>query len=1009
MHFTQLKIVKTSILIFLFSLFCILNACSGSKSKPSLSNSKTITAYSINGVNGVIEGSKISVVMPYGTSVTSLAATFTTTGQSVAVGNVTQVSGQTVNNFTNPVICTVTAANGTTVNYTVVVTVASISSKAITYYSLNGVKGVISGFNISVVMPNGTNVSSLVATFNTTGQSVAVNSVTQVSGQTANNFTNPVSYVVTAANGTTATYNVNVTVATNSSKAIIEYSLNGKKGVINGFNISVVMPNGSEVTNLVATFSTTGQSVAVNGVNQVSGQTENNFTNPVSYVVTAANGTTATYTVTVTIASNSSKAITAYSLNGTAGVINGLNISVVMPFGTDITALTATFTTTGQSVTVNNVIQVSGQNENNFTNPVIYTVTAANGTTANYTVTVTVSPNTANAITAYSLNGTPGIISGFNISVVMPYGTSVTNLVATFTTTGQSVTVASVTQISGQTENNFTNPVTYVVTSGNGSSANYTVTVTVAANSSNAITTYSLNGTNGKITGSNISVLMPYGTDVTLLTATFTTTGQSVTVSGVNQVSGQTENNFTNPVIYTVTAASGATATYTVTVTISPNTANAITAYSLNGTNGVINGLNISVVMPNGTNVTSLIATYTTTGQSVAVNSVTQVSGQTANNFTSPVTYVVTAASGATANYVVTVTVAPAPSKTITSFSLSGISSVISGQNIYVSVPSGTNVTNLIATYTTTGQSVAISGVNQVSGQTENNFTNPVTYVVTASDGSTANYIVTVTVGAQTSLGDSPNAIALSPNGNYLYAATSGQYIDWFSVNKITGVLTYLNHLPLGDVPNSVSASANYLFAGTNGAYIDWFSIDQSNGGIIYQGHLLLSVAPVIDLIVSPNGNFLYTSDGSQYINCYSINQSTGALTFQSQLGLQDTPQGLAITPPGTVLYAATTGGYIDWFKVNPNSGAITFAGNYQLQDIPINLALSSTGAVFTLYATTSGGYIDVFAIQGDGSVTFTGNYSYASGATGVAVSASNAYLYTSLSQMISWINVPLF
>ncbi|HMT02673.1 MAG TPA: hypothetical protein PKD00_05090, partial [Burkholderiales bacterium] len=280
MHFTQLKIVKTSILIFLFSLFCILNACSGSKSKPSLSNSKTITAYSINGVNGVIEGSKISVVMPYGTSVTSLAATFTTTGQSVAVGNVTQVSGQTVNNFTNPVIYTVTAANGTTVNYTVVVTVASISSKAITYYSLNGVKGVISGFNISVVMPNGTNVSSLVATFNTTGQSVAVNSVTQVSGQTANNFTNPVSYVVTAANGTTATYNVNVTVATNSSKAIIEYSLNGKKGVINGFNISVVMPNGSEVTNLVATFSTTGQSVAVNGVNQVSGQTENNFTNP---------------------------------------------------------------------------------------------------------------------------------------------------------------------------------------------------------------------------------------------------------------------------------------------------------------------------------------------------------------------------------------------------------------------------------------------------------------------------------------------------------------------------------------------------------------------------------------------------------------------------------------------------------------------------------------------------------------------------------------------------------
>jgi hypothetical protein len=89
-------------------------------------------------------------------------------------------------------------------------------------------------------------------------------------------------------------------------------------------------------------------------------------------------------------APSSTKAITAYSLNGTPGVITGQNIAVTMPFGTDVTALIATFTTTGASVTVESVTQVSGTTSNNFANPVIYTVTAADSSTATYTLTVTV-------------------------------------------------------------------------------------------------------------------------------------------------------------------------------------------------------------------------------------------------------------------------------------------------------------------------------------------------------------------------------------------------------------------------------------------------------------------------------------------------------------------------------------------------------------------------------------------------------------------------------------------
>jgi hypothetical protein len=49
-----------------------------------------------------------------------------------------------------------------------------------------------------------------------------------------------------------------------------------------------------------------------------------------------------------------------------------------------------------------------------------------------------------------------------------------------------------------------------------------------------------------------------------ILIANFTTTGVAVTVNGVQQVSGETTNDFTNPVIYTVTAQNGSLKRYTV-------------------------------------------------------------------------------------------------------------------------------------------------------------------------------------------------------------------------------------------------------------------------------------------------------------------------------------------------------------------------------------------------------------------------------------------------------------
>jgi hypothetical protein len=94
-----------------------------------------------------------------------------------------------------------------------------------------------------------------------------------------------------------------VTPALSSAKAVTTFSLGGYSGVVNesAKSIAVTVPFGSSVTALVATFTTSGVGVTVGIVSQTSGTTANDFTHPMSYIVIAADGTIATYTVTVVV------------------------------------------------------------------------------------------------------------------------------------------------------------------------------------------------------------------------------------------------------------------------------------------------------------------------------------------------------------------------------------------------------------------------------------------------------------------------------------------------------------------------------------------------------------------------------------------------------------------------------------------------------------------------------------------------------------------------------------
>ena len=761
-----------------------------------------------------INGTTIVAGVPSGTAVGALVATFSTTGTIVRVAGTAQISGTTPNNFSSPVTYQVTAADGTTQSYSVTVVVAPRTAKAITSYQFLSastpglgadITATINGTSIAATVPADTPVTELTATFSTTGMSVAIAGVPQVSGATVNNFTNPVIYRVTAADGSTQDYTVRVTVVPRSAKAIVEFSwLTANNAAlradlhatINGTAIAATVPSGTDVTALVASFATTGAAVTVGTAPQVSGTTANSFAAPVTYRVTAADGTTQSYVVTVTVAAATAKAITDFGFLSAANpalpanlaaTITGTAIAATVPSGTDVTALVASFASTGASVAVATAPQVSGVTANDFTRPVVYRVTAANGSTQDYTVTITVAPRSAHAVTQYGFlsANNPGLganivatINGASIAATVPSSADLTALVATFSITGSSVSVAGAAQVSGTTANDFRGPVTYRVTAADGSTQDYTVTVTVAAASAKAITDFGLlsadnpglsSNASATITGTAIAVTVPSSTNVTALIATFHATGASVAVGGVPQVSGTTPNNFTSGLVYRVTAADGSVQDYTVTVTVAPRSAKAITEFRFLAAGnpglatdavGTIDGTTIRVVAST-TALGSLVATFSTTGASVAVAGVPQISGITVNNFTAAVTYRVTAADGSTLNYTVTVTVNPRVGKDITDYRFlaannpglpDDVVAIVEdggsdGVFFVTHVPPGTNVTALVATFTTTGTTVTVAGVPQVSGATANNFTNNVRYRVTDSSGAAQDYSMFVEPG----------------------------------------------------------------------------------------------------------------------------------------------------------------------------------------------------------------------------------------------------------------------
>lgn len=425
----------------------------------------------------------------------------------------------------------------------------------------------------------------------------------------------------------------------------------------------------------------------------------------------------ATWAFTTSSTTSAEKDILSFSIpNQDSSKISGTNITTWVKYGTNVAQLTCDMTiSTAASVTT-----PAGWTSStlvNFSTPQTFTITAENGTTKNYTITVVVNKNTDAKIKSMDIKEPSAIsITSSSVNVrTMATITSIPQLTInaasdskiTFrgTVYGDTVTLNNA-DISGSpiitvVADNGTDTTKYtlVATSADtavipatfkgvdGSGTRWNSIVTTAGwigNAPDASTTGASSRSPYRITTSGSNLVLHYDSiadsasyyirayNLTTYNVIFQESANGIQWDTISQTSTNIPSDIfviqraglkkaSRYIKWTFANLAGSGSLMFDEVHVSkfvPSSAKAITQFTINGVNGTINEANkaIAVTLPFGTNVNSLTPTVTLSSKAT----VSPLSG-VAQNFSSPVTYVVTAENGSVATYTVTLTLGKQP------------------------------------------------------------------------------------------------------------------------------------------------------------------------------------------------------------------------------------------------------------------------------------------------------------------------------------------------------------
>lgn len=458
-------------------------------------------------------------------------------------------------------------------------------------------------------------------------------------------------------------------------------------------------------------------------------------------------------------------------------------ISFEVPSGTDVTKLVPIIKISPYA-SISPAVGVA----QDFTNPVTYTVIAEDGSKQVYTVKVVVLKSNENSILSFTFAGLNPKVEGKvdevskTVSLLVPYGTDVKELVPTVAIS-KNATVSPASDV----KQDFSKPVTYTVTAEDGSKKDYAVTVSVGKSSENSIANFKFAGLNPVVEGTideagkKIMLTVPCGTNVKELVPSFVISN-GATASPASDV----KQDFSNPVNYTVTAEDGKTKVYEVTVVLQQCFESKITGFKFDDlalTGDVDEATHeIKFKVPFGTNIKELAPSIALSDGATVVPA----SGEK-QDFSNPVTYTVTSKDGKTQTYTVSIELVKSTECLIKEFKFAGLSPAVvatidqDSKVIKAKVPFGTDITTLVPSILVSDNAT----VSPVSGGAVD-FSQPVSFTVTAQNGDVRVYQVSVEVGKDPSILE---IYSVSPN---TFMAGVGEVVIKGQALKKDGYKTYV-------------------------------------------------------------------------------------------------------------------------------------------------------------------------------------------------------------------------
>src|SRR5574344_1921320 len=546
-----------------------------------------ITSVKVLGIAANCSGNACTVTVPNSNSSVAPTDVVVTTNDSNATvtKQTSTVTLSTTN--TNTFGFTVTAEDGTTKGtYTINITRTKSSDATLSALSVSdgsfSPSFTSSGTSYTVTVP--ATATSFTVSYTKTNSGA---SVTGAGTYTMSGSTQTVSVVVTAEDGTTKTYTLNIERIKSSVNTLSNLT------VVNGSTTYTLSPTfAATTTSYTVTVPGTVTTVDIEGTLTDSNATITSGTgvktlvvgnNTYTIRVTSESGSILDYTVVITRKKKSDNGLTDLAVDGTTitGFAKDTLTYTLANVAYSKNTIAITYTTSDSDATVTGAGTV---NLATGANAISVVVTAQNGDKRTYVINVTRAKNNDATLKLLSITGTT-LTPTFNANT-LSYNATVSNSVSsltssmvTATATDSAATVTKTSSLSLSTSK--TSDYTIVVTAEDGVTKNtYTITVTRNKSSDATLTSVTLTGATLNPTfvssTTNYTVTVPYGSTTFTIAGTPTSSASTVTGGGTYSTSDSKVN-------LSVTAEDGTTKTYVFNIVAAKSNDATLTSLCISG------------------------------------------------------------------------------------------------------------------------------------------------------------------------------------------------------------------------------------------------------------------------------------------------------------------------------------------------------------------------------------------------------------------------------------------